>query len=83
MIKGNTLLKQDTVRSSQLAAHSSNLHPRIPGFDLARAYAIFGMFIVNFNFAFGSYQNNTTFDRFQALFVGNTSSIFIILAGSK
>jgi uncharacterized protein len=27
---------------------------RILGFDLARAYAIFGMYIVNFTFCFGT-----------------------------
>ncbi len=32
---------------------------RIIGFDLARAYAIFGMFIVNFNTVFGSHTNHT------------------------
>ncbi len=30
---------------------------RIIGFDLARAYAILGMFIVNFNTVFGSHTN--------------------------
>jgi hypothetical protein len=30
---------------------------RIIGFDLAMAYAIFGMFIVNFNFSFGAVMN--------------------------
>ena len=37
---------------------------RIIGFDLARAYAILGMFIVNFNFCFGSFQNNTPIGQF-------------------
>jgi hypothetical protein len=31
---------------------------RIIGFDLARAYAIFGMFIVTFNTVFGSHTNH-------------------------
>ena len=57
------------------------MHQRIIGFDLARAYAIFGMFIVNFNFAFGSFQDHTLLGRFLNLFVGNSTAIFIILAG--
>jgi uncharacterized protein len=55
---------------------------RIIGFDLARAYAIFGMYIVNFNFCFGSiWQSNDPLARFLNLFTGNSTSIFIILAG--
>ncbi len=54
---------------------------RIPGFDLARAYAIFGMFIVNFNFAFGTFTDRTPTGLFLNLFVGNSTAIFIILAG--
>ena len=54
---------------------------RIIGFDLARAYAIFGMFIVNFNFCFGSFQDKSPLGQFLNLFVGNSTSIFIILAG--
>ncbi len=55
---------------------------RIIGFDLARAYAIFGMFIVNFNFCFGNtFQTEEPIGRFLNLFTGNSTSIFIILAG--
>lgn len=54
---------------------------RIIGFDLARAYAIFGMFIVNFNFCFGSFQDNSFLGQFLNLFIGNSTAIFIILAG--
>ncbi len=54
---------------------------RILGFDLARSYAIFGMFIVNFNFSFGSLTDSSPFGKFLNLFVGNSTSIFIILAG--
>jgi uncharacterized protein len=54
---------------------------RIIGFDLARAYAIFGMFIVNFNFAFGSFQDISLTGKFLNLFIGNSTAIFIILAG--
>jgi uncharacterized protein len=54
---------------------------RIIGFDLARAYAIFGMFIVNFNFCFGSFGNGTPVGQFLRLFTGNSTSIFILSAG--
>lgn len=54
---------------------------RIIGFDLAKAYAIFGMYIVNFVFCFGSFNNNTILGKFTNLFIGNSTSIFIICAG--
>lgn len=54
---------------------------RIIGFDLARAYAIFGMFIVNFNTVFGSHTNHEGLSGFLNLFNGNSSSLFVILAG--
>jgi uncharacterized protein len=54
---------------------------RILGFDLARAYAIFGMYIVNFTFCFGSFSNEKTSNWITSLFVGNSTSIFIICAG--
>jgi uncharacterized protein len=54
---------------------------RIIGFDLARAYAIFGMFIVNFNIVFGSHKDESLIGQFLSLFNGNSSSIFVILAG--
>jgi len=55
---------------------------RIIGFDLATAYAIFGMFIVNFNFSFGSVINPTdAAGHFLNIFTGNSTAIFIICAG--
>jgi uncharacterized protein len=55
---------------------------RIIGFDLARAYAIFGMFIVNFNFSFGSVMTPTDpVGHFLNIFTGNSTAIFIICAG--
>jgi len=54
---------------------------RIIGFDLARAYAIFGMFIVNFNTVFGSHTNHTGISGFLNLFNGNSSTLFVMLAG--
>jgi uncharacterized membrane protein YeiB len=54
---------------------------RIIGFDLARAYAILGMYIVNFNIVFGSHQDQSILGQFLNLFNGNSSTIFVILAG--
>ena len=55
---------------------------RIIGFDLARAYAIFGMYIVNFNFSFGSVMSpNDSIGHFLNIFTGNSTAIFIICAG--
>jgi uncharacterized protein len=54
---------------------------RIIGFDLARAYAIFGMFIVNFNMILGSYTDNSVTGQFLSLFSGNSSTVFVMLAG--
>jgi uncharacterized membrane protein YeiB len=54
---------------------------RIIGFDLARAYAIFGMFLVNFNTVFGSHTNHEGLSGFLNLFNGNSSTLFVILAG--
>ncbi len=51
------------------------------GFDLARAYAIFGMYVVNFTFCFGRFNENSFLGSFPSLFVGNSTSIFIICAG--
>jgi uncharacterized protein len=39
------------------------------------------MFIVNFTFCFGSFQDTSYAGRLASLFVGNSTAIFIILAG--
>ena len=55
---------------------------RIIGFDLARAYAIFGMYMVNFNFSFGSVMSpNDSIGHFLNIFTGNSTAIFIICDG--
>jgi uncharacterized protein len=54
---------------------------RIIGFDLARAYAIFGMFIVNFNIVFGNAKDDSFLGKFLTLFSGNSSTVFVMLAG--
>lgn len=57
------------------------MHKRVVGFDLARAFAIFGMFMVNFNFAFGAFGRDTPFDHFLNFFIGKATAIFILSAG--
>lgn len=54
---------------------------RIIGFDLARAYAIFGMYIVNFNIVFGNYYDASLPGKFLSDFSGNSSTTFVMLAG--
>jgi uncharacterized protein len=60
---------------------TSKMKQRIIGFDLARAYAIFGMYIVNYNTVFGSHTNNSLLGKFLSMFNGNSSSVFVLLAG--
>lgn len=56
-------------------------NPRIIGFDLARTYAIFGMFIVNFNIVFGNFSDKTGLNYFLSMFSGNSATVFVMLAG--
>lgn len=60
---------------------NQNMKNRIIGFDLARAYAILGMYIVNFNTVFGTHQSSNFLGKFLSLFNGNSSTIFVMLAG--
>lgn len=53
---------------------------RIIGFDLARAYAILGMYIVNFNLVF-SLTNESDIGQFLQLFNGNSAALFVSLSG--
>jgi uncharacterized protein len=59
----------------------SGTQGRLPGFDLARAYAIFGMYLVNYQAIFGSWTAKDPLSRVMNLFSGNSSSAFVILAG--
>jgi uncharacterized protein len=74
--KAHSLMFASVKRSSMEATKN-----RIIGFDLARAYAIFGMFIVNFNTVFGSHTNHEGLSGFLNLFNGNSSTLFVMLAG--
>lgn len=58
-----------------------SMKKRIIGFDLARAYAIFGMFIVNFNMVFGNHDDRSFLGKILILFSGHSSTVFVILAG--
>ncbi|MBM4247536.1 MAG: DUF418 domain-containing protein [Deltaproteobacteria bacterium] len=62
-------------------AASRTRDSRIVGFDLARAYAILGMYIVNFQGVYGAYDDPSPIGRFVALFAGNSSSAFVLMAG--
>lgn len=57
------------------------MQQRIIGLDLARAYAILGMFIVNFNTVFGTKTDYSLIGQLLQLFNGNSSSVFVMLAG--
>ncbi len=54
---------------------------RIEGLDLARAFAIIGMIIVNFKVAFNAILGNTTLIKVTDFFDGKAAALFIILAG--
>ncbi len=63
------------------ASDKMKSNKRIIGFDLARSYAIFGMYIVNFNIVFGNYNDTSIAGKFLSLFSGNSSTVFVMLAG--
>ncbi len=55
---------------------------RIVGLDIARAFAIIGMVIVNFKVAMGAEENGPQWLRtFAAVFNGRAAATFVILAG--
>lgn len=54
---------------------------RIIGFDIARAFAIFGMVIVNFKIAQNAVTGNEFLLWFASLFEGRASALFVVLAG--
>lgn len=54
---------------------------RIIGFDIARAFAIFGMVIVNFRLALNAEEGNSLLLIFAYLFEGRASALFVVLAG--
>lgn len=53
---------------------------RIIGIDVARAFAIIGMILVNFKMIFGQQGNSWLID-FTALFEGKAAALFVVLAG--
>ncbi len=54
---------------------------RVPGFDIARALAIFGMVIVNFKVVMVSQQGNGLLTWLAGLLEGRASALFVVLAG--
>ena len=54
---------------------------RIIGFDIARAFAIFGMVIVNFKIAMNAEVGSEFLLVFASLFEGRASALFVVLAG--
>lgn len=56
---------------------------RVPGYDLARAFAVFGMVIVNFKLAMGAAQNGPAWlVGFTGLIDGRAAATFVVLAGA-
>ncbi len=53
---------------------------RIIGIDVARAFAIIGMILVNFKMIFGQ-QGSSWLINFTSLFEGKAAALFVILAG--
>lgn len=53
---------------------------RIIGIDVARAFAVIGMIIVNFKVAFGN-NGNEALKYFTGLFEGKAAATFVVLAG--
>jgi len=76
-----TLVRRLKDKNWTIEKQRAKMRKRIIGFDLARAYAIFGMYIVNFTFCFGSFSDQSLPGKFTNLFIGNSTSIFIICAG--
>ncbi len=58
--------------------------PRIAGYDVARALAILGMIVVNFDVSItggNTIGETTTLERFAQSFQGRASALFVVLAG--
>ncbi|PCH63549.1 MAG: hypothetical protein COC19_00930 [SAR86 cluster bacterium] len=54
---------------------------RIIGFDIARAFAIFGMVIVNYKITMGAVTGSEFLQGFASVFEGRASALFVVLAG--
>jgi uncharacterized membrane protein YeiB len=57
------------------------MNQRNTGFDVARALAVFGMVIVNFNIVMQADDDYTSWSTLTGLFEGRASALFVILAG--
>jgi len=57
------------------------MNKRIRGYDFARAFAIFGMVIVNFKIVMGASAGSTWLKSAAGLLEGRAAAVFVILAG--
>ncbi len=57
------------------------MNNRIIGFDVSRAFAVFGMVIVNFKIAMQVKSGSEILIWFSGLFEGRASALFVVLAG--
>ena len=58
-----------------------NTKKRVQGYDLARAFAIIGMIIVNFKEVFHAHRGSPWLTDFATLFDGKAAATFVVLAG--
>lgn len=66
----------------QLHIHSVAVRSRITGLDIARAFAVIGMVMVNFKITMGADSDGPPWLRaFAALFDGRAAATFVVLAG--
>jgi len=54
---------------------------RIIGYDIARAFAIFGMVLVNFKLVMGADNGSSVLINFAHIFEGRAAGLFVVLAG--
>lgn len=57
------------------------MHERIIGYDVARAVAIFGMMVVNFQLGLGAQHGNVFLIGFAEIWHGKAAATFVTLAG--
>lgn len=58
-----------------------NTQERIVGYDIARAFAILGMMIVNYHLAMNATGGSELLNHFALFFYGKASATFVMLAG--
>jgi len=58
-----------------------NTQERILGYDIARAFAIFGMMVVNYHLAMNANAGSAVLNQIALFFYGKASATFVMLAG--